>query len=184
MVEYSVTTPWPDLSYEVAERIVGLVNEFNLETRQSRGAEERRFVEERLQQVRSELRDAENQLQGFLQSNRAFQNSPELLFEHDRLQRQVGMRQQVFTSLMQAYEQARIAEVRNTPVITVIVAPSEPVRPERRNLILGAFMGLLIGASVGVSLALGRDFVHRQQVGSASQYEDFRSAWRQGYGRG
>ncbi len=45
------------------------------------------------------------------------------LFEHDRLERPVSMRQELVTAMAQAYEQARVDEVRNTPVITVIDQP-------------------------------------------------------------
>jgi len=90
------------------------------DTRQSQAAAERGFTEERMAEAQEELRAAENELQRFLQNNRQFQNSPELVFQHDRLQRRVAMRQQVYTSLVQSYEQARIDEVPNTPVITVV----------------------------------------------------------------
>ena len=65
--------------------MLDLVSEFNLEKRQSQAAAERKFTEERSEQARTELLDAENRLQRFLQRNRDFGNDPSLTFERDRL---------------------------------------------------------------------------------------------------
>jgi uncharacterized protein involved in exopolysaccharide biosynthesis len=54
-------------------------------------------------------------MQAFLQANRQWANSPDLTFQHDRLERDIALRQQVYTTLVQSFEQARISEVRDTP---------------------------------------------------------------------
>ena len=109
--------------------MLDLLDSFNLETRQPQAASERRFVEERLGQAKDELLDAEDRLLTFLNQNREFQNSSQLSFEHDRLLREVRLRQDVVTSLTESHEQARIEEVRNTPVITIVQAPELPALP-------------------------------------------------------
>lgn len=150
MVTVRVRAPWPLLAEAVAGRIVQLVNDFNLEKRQTRGAAERRFVEERLEEAKRELREAEAALEAFQMRNRRYTDSPELVLEHRRLERQVDLRQQVYTSLAQAYEQARISEVRNTPVITLIESPAGSARPTGR---LSA--AVVFGAALGGVLAVG-----------------------------
>ena len=69
--------------------------------------------------------NAERAREDFLRQNRGFGNSPELMSEHDRLQRQVAMRQEVYTSLLRSQEQARIDAVRDTPLLAFIDTPSE-----------------------------------------------------------
>ncbi|HWV57913.1 MAG TPA: Wzz/FepE/Etk N-terminal domain-containing protein [Longimicrobiales bacterium] len=155
-VTLSVSTRWPELSQQIAERMLTLVDEFNRVQRQSQAAAERLFIEERLATVRQELSDAEAELQTFLQRNRAFESSPELRFEHDRLQREVVMRQQLYSSLAQGYEQARIDEVRNTPVITVVQAPETPVLPDRRGLVLKVASALIAGGMLAIVLAVAK----------------------------
>src|SRR5690606_1353394 len=59
LVRLEVTSPWPDLSSSVATRLIELINEFNLATRQSNAAAERRFVEARLDDARDSLRHTE-----------------------------------------------------------------------------------------------------------------------------
>ena len=66
IVEVSIKTPWAGLSKALADRLIEVVNEFNLETRQSRGAAERVFVEGRLAEARDSLRNAENRYEAFL----------------------------------------------------------------------------------------------------------------------
>ena len=169
-VRFSVTTNWPALSGHVANRILELLNEFNMESRRSQAAVERQFVEGRLDEVRDELLAAENLLQSFFQSNRDFQDSPQLTFHHDRLQRDVLHRQQVVTSLTESYEQARIDEVRNTPVLTVVETPTAPVYRNRRRLLLKGFLSLVLGGVLGLFSALGRDFLRRSRETDSYAY--------------
>lgn len=151
MVTVNVRTHSPVVSQRIAERLLEGLNRFNLETRQSQASEERRFTESRFEAARVSLREAENRLQLFLQQNRQYSNSPQLTFERDRLQSDVSLRQQVYQSLAQQYEDARIKEVRDTPVITVIEKPILPARPDPQlrvwilgiSGIAGALLGLL-----------------------------------------
>ncbi|MDB4877446.1 MAG: lipopolysaccharide biosynthesis protein [Gemmatimonadetes bacterium] len=154
VVAVTVTTQWRSASLALATALVNGINEYNQRTRQGQAAEERRFVEGRLELAKADLRQAEDRLEGFLTTNRQFNSSSELTFEHDRIQRDVTLKQQVYTSLTQAYEDARIHEVRDTPVITVFEAPSVPAVPEPRGrlnrLIEGVFLGGILGAIVAL----------------------------------
>lgn len=170
VISIAVSARWPPLAFQVAERMLELVNEFNMETRQTRAATERRFVEGRLEQVRNELDDSEDALKSFLQQNRDFRDSPFLSFEHDRLQREVLHRQQVVTSIAQSYEQARIDEVRNTPLITVIEQPKVPPVPNPRRRLLTGLIGLALGGVLGLFGAFARDFLRRNEREEPEEY--------------
>ncbi len=152
VITVEVETPWRLLSQQVVARLIELVSEFNLRTRQTRAGSERRFVEARLSDTKAELTAAEDRLQAFLQRNRDYRNAPQLAFEYDRLQREVSMRQQLYSSLAQSYEQARIDEVRNTPVITVVEPPDLPTRPNPRRTVLKGLLGLIVGLLMGTFL--------------------------------
>ncbi len=155
IVTVRATTRWRGLSDGIVRRALALVADFNLTTRQNRAGAERIFVEERASEARVQLEKAEQELQRFLQQNRSFRDSPELLFAHDRLERTVALQQQVYTSLAQAFEQARIEEVRNTPVITIVQPPSVPLL-ESRQLILKTLVGIIFGLSLGAAIAVVR----------------------------
>ena len=158
-VRASVTTRWPDLSLAVAERLLELVDEFDAVTRQSQAAAERRFTAERLTSARSELREMEDTLQAFLLANRRYDRAPELRFEFERLQRKVALRQQVVSSLAVSHEEARIEEILDTPVLTIVDPPYRPAEPDSRRLGLRAFVALLLGLFIGSMWALGHEFV-------------------------
>jgi uncharacterized protein involved in exopolysaccharide biosynthesis len=189
MVEVTARMPDPALSQQVVQRMIELLNEFNLRTRQSQARAERVFVEGRLQEVEAELRQAENRLQTFLQRNRDYSNAPQLRFEHDRLQQDVQMRRQVRTGLVQSYEQSRIDEVRDTPVITLVTEVTRPVEPDPRRLVTRAVVGMLLGGMLGVLLGFIREFARgRRESGDATfqdlialrrqTWEDVKRPWR------
>lgn len=186
VVRLSVTAPWPDLAQQVADRLIELVQKFNVEQRQTRAEEERRFLEERVSRARQDLLAAEDSLERFLQRNRRYQDSPPLRFAHDRLQRRVSLQQQVYTSLAQSFEEAKIQAVRNTPVITVVQPPRLPARPDSRNLAAHGVLGLLLGGLVAVFWAFGSRLISDARSTEADSYEEFlrlRRATREDFGR-
>lgn len=174
MVHLSVRTKWQELSVQIADRLLELVNEFNLQTRQSQANAEREFVTQRLVEARDELVAVEDDLQSFLQSNRRIENSPQLGFERDRLQRLVTLRQEVVSSLAQALEQAKIEEVRNTPVITIVEEPYPPARPDRRHLVTKGLLSLALGLLLGIITAFALEFMSASRERDPAQYAEFR----------
>lgn len=172
-VEMTVTTRWPSVSLALAEKLVRGLNQFNLESRKSQAAAERQFVEAQVGVAERDLREAEDRLQSFLQRNRVVSGSQELIFAQDRLQREVGLRQAVYTSLVQNLEEARIREVRDTPVITVLESPRLPATGKaRRSAQKGILGGLLLGG-VGVLIALIGDAAARARRATGEESGEF-----------
>ncbi|HET9948753.1 MAG TPA: Wzz/FepE/Etk N-terminal domain-containing protein [Longimicrobiales bacterium] len=174
VVTLEVTTKWPELSRDIAERLLDEIARFNLSTRQSQAAAERAFIEERVDSARDALLEAEAAMQAFLQANRRIDDSPDLLFQRDRLERDISLRQQVYTRLVQAFEEARIAEVRDTPVITLLQPPFLPP-PDDRRLLLVIALATVLGGMAGVVLAFVVEAVQRPVDDPAR--EDFRRTW-------
>ena len=102
------------------------------------------------------MRVGENALEAFQAQNRNGMNAPRLSREEERLRRVISMRQQVFTSLMQAREQASMDAAHNTPVISLIDPPSLPYRPDSRllaiKIVLGGLGALLLACVIGLAL--------------------------------
>lgn len=133
LVEFSVTTESQRLSYQIAATLIQQLNEYNIEARRNSAAAERNFMEQVRNASAAELAAAENDLRHFLESNRNTNNSPALTFEHDRLARRVSLAQQLFGTLAQAADQARIDAIRDTPSLTVVEAPRIPALPNSRH---------------------------------------------------
>ena len=186
IVSVDVKTTWRDLSYEVAARLLELVNDFNLNRLQLQASQERRFLGERLDTARAELRRAEGALEEFLQRNRSYPNSPALLFEHDRLQREAGLRQEVYSMLTQGYEQARMQAVRNTPSISLIDHPAPALRYDPRHIALKALGGFWGGAVLTFLVLLGAEAAREQRAKAPQDFERLSLLWastRQEIGR-
>lgn len=121
----------PVVAYGVLDCALRLVDDYNKRIRRSNASAERRFAETRVEEAAESLRRAENNLQRFLERNRAdVSYSPPLQFEKDRLQRRQQERQEVASALKQMLEQARLEEVRDTPVISVVEPPRLPALPD------------------------------------------------------
>jgi putative tyrosine kinase-like protein/subunit length determinant Wzz-like protein len=173
-VKVTVSTRWPSVSYMLADRLVRGVGRFNVERRKSQAAAERQFVDGLASDAERALRVAEDGLQSFLQRNRAVGGSPQLVFERDRMQREVALRQQIYTSLLQNREEARIREVRDTPVITILEEPRLPVVPEPRKTVLKVFLGALGGALLGMLVTfLGQGLAGARMAPNKEEREFF-----------
>ncbi len=179
IVEVAVSTPWPSVSAVIAGELITAVNSFNQSTSQGQAAAERKFLEGRLVVARDDLRGAEDQLENFLKANRGYAGSPDLTFAGDRLRRQVSLQQAVFTSLTQSYEDARIRELRDMPVITMIETPEIPTIPEPRKRVIRLIAGILIGGVVGVFLSLLSDIIRRRRAFGDPDVTEFVSVLRE-----
>jgi uncharacterized protein involved in exopolysaccharide biosynthesis len=154
VITISATTPDAQLSAQIVDRMIAEVNRINILSRQNQAGGERAFTGKRVTEAAEELRAAENELQDFLQHNRDYHSAPRTAFEEDRLARTVAMRQAIYTSVSQAYEQAKIDEARDTPGIRVVAPATVPALPAPRGLaqmaLLGIFIGLLAAICIGL----------------------------------
>ncbi len=176
IVTISVQSEWPEVSQEMVDRLLVEISRFNMDTRKSQAAAEADFLESLVENAERELRVAEDSLQRFLEQNRAYDNSPVLEFRFGRMQREVTMRSTILTGLMQSQEQARVAEVRDTPVITVLQEPFFPPKHDPRRRVLAGLLGIVLGGLLGVVLAFVVEAFRRPNEGDPAR-ADFDRAW-------
>ncbi len=179
VVTLQVKAPWRELAQQINRRMLEVLNTFNLQQRQTQARAERVFAEQRVNLAREELATAEDSLEAFLEKNRSYQTSPRLVFEAARLQRRIDLQQQVYTTLVQAYEAARIDEVRNTPVYTVIQPPELYTRRSRSQIVMGllAFVFFMV---VCATIALLWEYLAQERARHPESFAGLRSAL--GYG--
>lgn len=173
VVRFAVRAAQPELARQIAEQMLAGVHDYNLSTRRSNAAAEREFIEDRLSEMRAELRQSEEQMEGFLRQNRQFENSPDLRFAYDRLNRELVFKQQIVTSLTQSYEQARIDEVRNTPVFTLVEEPITPVVPDPRGRVIRSIIVLILAIIIGLAAAIGAGVLANARATGSGAYHDF-----------
>lgn len=170
IVTVTVRTQWPDLSASLANRLVQLLNQFNLERQQYLSSEQSRFTGEQLRHAERALLSAERNLQNFFEANRNFANSPLLTFERDRLQRRVQLQQDVYVTLAREFEQSRIAASRDTPMLAVVDTARAPywrTKPRRKVAVV---MASAIGFMLAVAVALVLDQIGRNRGAAAGEW--------------
>lgn len=175
----TVTTnaPWAPLAEQIASSVIDFVNRFNLERRQTRAKAEREFIEQRLDEARKALTQAEDDVRQFMEDNRSYESSAALRQRVADLERRVSLRQQLYVNFSQAFEQARIEEVRNTPVISVVDGPVGSARPKRSPIIVGILTALGTGILM-VAALFAWEFIQRQRVRDPVGYTQLAAALR------
>ena len=178
LVSISVRTRYRVLSARVANRFVEQLVRFNLETRQSNVKTRRQFIESRVAEAEIALRMTEEALQGFLEQNRQFRRAPQLEVQYERLQRQVALKQEILITLSRQYEEARIQEVNDTPMITIVDRAVPPVlksSPKRKLIVLVTFF--LFGA-IAMAWAFAGEAIENAQEQNEGDYQKFISHWK------
>ena len=168
----------PVLAAEVANALLKELERFNVDIRQSQERAKRVFIEGRRQEAEVELHAAEDALEDWLARNRSVEDSPALQFELQRLNRRVEPLQEVVVTLRREYEMARIAEVDNTPVITIVDRAFPPPTPARsRKIIL--LSSLFATFLITIPWIFTREFVARNRSQWQDDYEESVVLWQE-----
>ena len=157
-----VRAPRRDIALSMTSRIIALISDFDTRVRRLRATENRRFVEDRAHEAQASLGAAEEEVARFLARNRSYEQSPDLRVAYQRLSRRVDLANDVYTTLARNLEQARIDEVKEAPVLTVVDPPHvqwKKVQPKRRTVVLGALI-------LGVALVVGVGVWEAQRAGA------------------
>ena len=172
----------PELAETMNRRLLDLVDAFNIDQRSSSARARRDFAGQRVAEARGELQQAEEQLRTFLEQNRRFEDSPALVFEERRLQQEVDLREGIYTTLAQAYEQARVDAVRDIPLITIVEAPEGSAR---RAGSLGStlILGLLFGGILALGVIGVAEYLDAERELDPRAYAELTEAWRSTLGR-
>ena len=88
-----------------------------------KAVEKKNFVSERLNQAKDSLSNAENNLLLFLESNKNLASSPNLKLQRERLQRDIDLYDQLYITLSDQLEIAKINEKDNTSTVFLLDSP-------------------------------------------------------------
>lgn len=112
-------------------------------------------------QVDALLRNLEARIGDFDQriaaSAREMQQIPVRSTEEGRRERDVEIKQIIYTELQSAYEQARLSELSAAPDVRLLDSAVPPTRPTRDRMLVIVVGGALFGVALGVGLAVVRD---------------------------
>lgn len=152
-VRIDVEFQQPALSAAVLQRYLDLVNDFNSTIRRTQASKRRQFVEAQTNVALADLQRAESNLKDFLTRNRIF-SAPELQFERGQLDRRITAAQDLYQILSRQLQTARIDEVNDTPLISVVDPPFTPVRATGPHRLVITLMATFFGALISILYVL------------------------------
>ncbi|MHB1687680.1 MAG: Wzz/FepE/Etk N-terminal domain-containing protein [Ignavibacteriaceae bacterium] len=147
----TVKMPEAQLSADVVNKVAESLDNYIRTKRKSYASEQSQYIEKRLMQVKDSLNVAENKLMYFKEQNRMVIQSPALMLEQGRLSRNAEIMNAVYLELSKQLELAKIAEVKDTPVLNIKELAKDPIvktGPKRLTaLIIVLFLSVLFSGT-------------------------------------
>jgi uncharacterized protein involved in exopolysaccharide biosynthesis len=178
LVWFSVDAQWAELSAQIANRLIDLVSTFNKETRVSRARAKRTFLQMRHDSAQTALRDAEERERLFYEQNRGVIMAPGLKFEEGRIKRDVDLASDLYINLDRQLEVARIDEINDAALITVIDSAIVPKKAKWPRYGVMGITAILLGGLAGLLLAGSAAVMADWKERNPDSYQDVRAAMR------
>jgi len=150
LITIAVESESPQLSQQVAQRLVRLLEEFLLSKSRTRGSAKAEFSEKRLQEARIEMGQAEDAFRSYLEGNRNFTVSadPSVRLRGQRLESELKLRTQLVTTLAIAREQALLEEKNDMPILNLLDAGNLPIEKSWPPRSLAVGLAVILGAAI------------------------------------
>lgn len=103
--------------------------------------------------------------------NNTLKQLPDVQRQYLQLYREVEVKTQLYTALLNSYQQLRIAkagEIGNVRIVDTAVEPVKPIKPQKLQILILAFF---LGSFIGVLIALLRNML-RTGIKDSSQIEN------------
>ncbi len=148
VLSISLLTQEPQLSADIVNSVASELDVFVRTKRTTNASEQRKWIEERLIEVKVDLEKSENTLKDFRENNRRVSDSPQLLLEQERFIREMQINSTLYTELKKQYELTKIEEIKNIPIVNIMDAgrpAAKKEKPKRSIIVLTSFFLALFG---------------------------------------
>lgn len=150
VINLSVTMPDPNASAEVAQTSIGLMKEYLINYRTRKAEQDLQFAREQMETAKADFEAAQNRLAEFRDSNINLKSALAQTQEQ-RLQSEYDLAFNVYNTLAQQVEQAKLKVQEQTPVVSVLQPVQVPVDDETSGaMILILFTSLFAFASIAL----------------------------------
>ncbi len=153
----------PQLAKALADSALKELEGLNKYFRTQSVTEKINFINQRIFAVEKDLNSSEVKLRKFKEQNRQI-SSPSLELDLGRLNRDVEIQNQVYVTLKQQLELAKIEEVQKKSVIQVLDYPDLPLGSSNFNLRLNLIVSGIIGLLIGIIIAITRSFLNSNDI--------------------
>lgn len=112
-----------DLGKQILEKVYDSIVNYSSNVVNIKANEKRKFISQRLSEVTDSLEGAEDEMLKFSQENKQIQNSPTLTLHKQRLQKNITLYNQLYFTLSDQLELAKINEKDTTTSFFLLDAP-------------------------------------------------------------
>ena len=160
LITISVKTYSPDLSQQIARKIVKSLDRFAIEKLQTRGGAKAAFTAERVEESQISYNKVMDESRVFYEDHRNFATSidPAVRLKAQELENLLKLRQQVLMTLVLSHEQALMQQKDDLPILNVL-DPGD--RPDEHSGPANSVLVVLCSILAGI---IGITHLYRRQI--------------------
>ena len=147
----------PVIAAAVADQVVQNLSDFIIEKRTEKTRRNVEFIEERFEESKIRFEEAQKNLATFTDANRG-QLTAMARTEEQLLQSRYDLAFNLYNSLAERLEEARIKLQEETPVISILEPAAVPDRRSAPNRTLIMIVFIFLGGLVGIAIVISRPF--------------------------
>jgi len=147
----------PEFAVDLSNTIISESDKLQREFKTHQVSDKRSFIEERIKDVKKDLEIAQEDLKEFREKNRQVQYSPSLLLEEERLTTEMDVKKEIFSTLKQQFELAKIEEVEEGATVQILDKPVAPYEQSSPKIFLSIFLSIFIGFGLSIVIAYVMD---------------------------
>tara|TARA_B100000900_G_C20504692_1_gene685329 strand:+ start:115 stop:1047 length:933 start_codon:yes stop_codon:yes gene_type:complete len=132
----------PELAQQIVYVAYKSILNYSTEITNVKANEKKYFITSRIDKVKLDLEEKEKKMLSFLETNKKIE-SPFLLLEKDRIQTDINLLKQVFITLSDQLELAKIEAKKTTNSVFLLDAPTKPTVRIGFSLFKGIFYGFI-----------------------------------------
>ncbi len=160
IITVSAALPDPQAAAEVGQQAIEQLKQYVREYKTQKAKQNLEFVEQQHQRAKKEFHDIQEQLATFRDKHQNLATA-RAQTELERLQDQKQLAFNVYNSLSQRYEQAKIDVNEETPAFKVLQPVQVPLEKSSPNRKLVMVISLILGVVTSVGFLLVRSFWRR-----------------------
>ena len=150
LIKITTSFQEPRLAAQIANFVGQQVEIYIQKENSAQSTKEKLFISERLAVVKKELEVSELELKEFKERNRGYEDSPELFMFFSQLFREVEAKKQLYLTLQQQLELARIEEVKRSPILHILDFAVPSVEKSYPNRKLFFAISMLLGLAISI----------------------------------
>lgn len=172
--ELTVELSEPRFATELNKAILDELQSLNRFFKMQSTNEKISFIQNRIKSVSFDLELYEKNLKSFREKNRQI-SSPALQLDEERLLRDVDIQKNLFITLKQQLELAKIEEVQGSSVVQILDEPTLPIGASNKNLKTPLILSVIVGLILGILLGLLRSYVNSDDIDERRKFRKIKN---------